>query len=136
MDTSHSRVMNAISEDTIRPYWLSYFREFNRGRVHEQLLELFDAWKARGNNRASLAKKLDRRPEQVTRWLSSPTNFEIDTVSDIALAMGYLPRLSFDPIDIMERPNNGPVAVAIEAGNGYLAKPATAGTAFLAAASQ
>jgi hypothetical protein len=100
--------MKAISEGEIQQYWVSYFREHYRGLVHDQILEAFDAWKRQGNNRATLAKKLGRRPEQVTRWLAAPSNFEIDTVSDIALAMGCLPTITLEPIDSQPANHNGP----------------------------
>jgi hypothetical protein len=34
-----------------------------------------------------LAKRIDRTPAQVTRWLSSPGNWTIDTISDLLLAI-------------------------------------------------
>ena len=38
--------------------------------------------------RADLARKLDKRPEQITRWLSAPGNWTFDTAAALALAMG------------------------------------------------
>lgn len=107
MATSHTQLMNAISEEEIQPFWVSYFREHFRGLVHDQLLEAFEAWKRQGNNRAILAKRLGRRPEQVTRWLAAPSNCEIDTVSDIALAMGFLPIMSLESIRNQPSNHNG-----------------------------
>jgi hypothetical protein len=35
-----------------------------------------------------LAELLAKDPSQITRWLSAPSNFELDTLSDILLALG------------------------------------------------
>jgi hypothetical protein len=35
-----------------------------------------------------LADLLGKDPSQITRWLSVPSNLELDTISDILLAMG------------------------------------------------
>lgn len=110
MATSPTQLMSAISEEEIQPFWVSYFREHFRGQLHDQILEAFEVWKQRGNNRATLAKKLGRRPEQITRWLAAPSNFEIDTVSDIALAMGLMPILSLEGIGMQSAQHNGPQA--------------------------
>ena len=108
MATSHSQLMNAISNEEIQPFWVAYFREHFRGLVHDQLLETFEVWKCQGNNRATLAKKLGRRPEQITRWLAAPSNCEIDTVSDIALAMGCMPKVTLESVDKQPALHNGP----------------------------
>lgn len=96
MTTLHPQLTNALSEETIPPFWVAYFRENFRSLVQDELLESFEALKRRGFSRAALARKLGRRPEQITRWLSAPNNMEIDTISDIALALGCVPRLSIE----------------------------------------
>ena len=97
--------MNAISADVIPVYWVSYFREYTRGMVHDELLETFDC--LRDRNRASIAKKLNKRPEQITRWLSAPSNLEMDTIADLALAMGCVPKVTFEPVKSLARNHNG-----------------------------
>jgi hypothetical protein len=52
-----------------------------------------------GYSRADFAKKIGRRPEQVTRWLSAPSNLEADTISDMSLGLGVIPKLVLEPID-------------------------------------
>lgn len=111
MTISQTQLDQALSEKEIKKFWLGYFQQKFREEVHEQLLELYDSVKsARGIARSDLAKKIGRRPEQVTRWLSSPTNLEIDTISDLALGLGVIPKLEFQPISILfseGKPNIG-----------------------------
>src|SRR5690348_2116197 len=93
------QLTNALSSEVLPKYWRSYFREYSRGMLHDQLLEMFESWKSQGFSRADLARKVDRRPEQITRWLAAPSNLEIDTISDMALAMGCVPKISFESVE-------------------------------------
>jgi hypothetical protein len=38
-------------------------------------------------SRADLARRIGRKPEQITRWLGAPGNWTIETVSDLLLAI-------------------------------------------------
>ncbi|KAB2940905.1 MAG: helix-turn-helix domain-containing protein [Hyphomicrobium sp.] len=99
MTTSQTQLDQALSEPQINKFWLGYFQEGFREEVHQQLLEIFETLKkSSGWTRSDLARKIGRRPEQVTRWLSAPTNLEIDTISDMALGMRVVPRLRFEPV--------------------------------------
>ncbi len=40
-----------------------------------------------GLTRSKLAKRLGKRPEQITRWLAAPGNLTLDTISDLLLTM-------------------------------------------------
>jgi hypothetical protein len=51
------------------------------------VMKEFDVYKARGGNKAKLARRLDKRPEQITRWLSEPGNLTFDTLSDLLLGL-------------------------------------------------
>ena len=116
--------MNAISSEIVPEYWVSYFREYSRGAVHDQLLEMFEGWKRNGHNKAGLAKKLERRPEQITRWLSAPSNLEIDTISDIALAMGCVPKITFESVEGLLRSQNGTTEVfRVDGPGGFVLRP-------------
>lgn len=97
MTTSLTQVMNALAENKIDKYWAEYFRENFRGEINDRLTEAFET---SGMNKADIARKLDRRPEQITRWLSAPSNLEADTISDIALAMGMKPVVRFESISL------------------------------------
>jgi DNA-binding phage protein len=100
MTISQTQLDQALSEPEIKKFWLGYFQENFRQEIQQQIIELFDFLKAKkGLTRADLARKIGRRPEQVTRWLSSPTNLESDTISDIALGMGMIPKLTFESVN-------------------------------------
>lgn len=96
MSISLTRVINALKEPKIGKYWIGYFRENFRGEINDQLLESFEVSDL---TKADIARKLDRRPEQITRWLLAPGNLESDTISDIALALGLVPRIRFEKIE-------------------------------------
>ena len=66
----------------------AYAREYFRNLIFQEILVAF---KASGMTRASLARRLGRKPEQITRWFSAPGNLEIDTISDLLMAMGKRP---------------------------------------------
>ncbi len=87
-----SRITSWISEirDSIRlePRHLGYFERKLRNDFHSAILKLFCERAAAGMTKADLARKLDKRPEQVTRWLSAPGNWTFDTAAALALAMG------------------------------------------------
>lgn len=73
---------------------LAYFRERLRNRLYDLVLtEFLEQEKTRNLTRADVARRIGRRPEQITRWFGAPGNWTIDTVSDLMLAMGAEPAL-------------------------------------------
>ena len=69
---------------------LGYFRARLKNRLHQVVLGEF--LKLGANERftkADLARRIDKKPEQITRFLGAPGNWTLDTVSDLLLAMGY-----------------------------------------------
>ena len=96
MTTSLTQVMSAIEETPIGKYWIGFFRENFRAEINDQLVE---ALESSGLTKADIARKLGKRPEQVTRWLSAPCNLETDTMSDLALSLGLRPRVHFERIE-------------------------------------
>jgi hypothetical protein len=87
---------DARSADTAIPVaMLAYFRGRFGNKIHELVLAEFAAQEREGKtSRAELARKIRRKPEQITRWLGSPGNWTLDTLSDLLLGMGLEPVVS------------------------------------------
>jgi hypothetical protein len=58
-----------LADDPIPLGKLAYFRERFRDRLYELVVEEF---LKSGMTRAELARRISRKPEQVTRWLGAP----------------------------------------------------------------
>lgn len=73
---------------------LDYFRARLKARLHAFILaEFLKLQQKTGFNKADLARRLGKRPEQITRWFANPGNMEIETVSDLLLGCGVEPRM-------------------------------------------
>lgn len=67
---------------------LAYFRERFRDRLYEMVVGEFLKRESSGEiSRAGLARRIGKRPEQITRWLGAPGNWTLETVSDLVLAI-------------------------------------------------
>jgi hypothetical protein len=78
---------------------LAYFRSRLNNRMHELVLNEFAAQEREGRTtRAELARRIRRKPEQITRWLGSPGNWTLETVSDLLLGMGMEPTFSLQSL--------------------------------------
>lgn len=105
-----SQLIPSSSEDQIPSTPLSdgmlaYFRARLSNRIHEIVLTEFVARESEGCiNRAELARRIRRKPEQITRWLGSPGNWTLDTVSDLLLGMGLEPALSLQNVTGTQTP--------------------------------
>jgi transcriptional regulator with XRE-family HTH domain len=67
----------------------AYYRKRQQNRVHGELAAYFADEAAAGRiTKSKLAERLGKDPAQITRWLSEASNLELDTISDILLAMG------------------------------------------------
>lgn len=94
-----------ISGVPIPPEKLGYFRGRFSNRLHELLLDLFVELERAGKiTRASLARRIGKAPEQITRWLGAPGNLTLDTVSDLFLGMGYEPAVAADNLSEQVEP--------------------------------
>lgn len=62
----------------------AYFGARARNRLYDFILAKFEV---SGLTKAALARRIGRRPEVVTRLLSSPGNWTIDTASDLLLGI-------------------------------------------------
>jgi hypothetical protein len=64
------------------------YRQRQKNRVFTELVSFFAEEAERsGMTKKDLADLLEKDPAQITRWLSAPSNFELDTLSDILLAL-------------------------------------------------
>lgn len=67
---------------------VAYYRQRQRNRVFTEIVSfLADEMQKRGITKKDLAVALGKDPAQITRLFSAPSNFELDTLSDILLAL-------------------------------------------------
>jgi hypothetical protein len=85
MPTSQTTTLSKPTDDERVPIGtLAYFQARNRARLYETVINEFE----RSNiSQATLARRLGKRPEVVSRFLAAPGNWEIDSVSDYLFAM-------------------------------------------------
>ena len=90
MNTSQKKpfLTEVLNGDKIPLGTLSYFRERFRDRLYDLVMEEFLKHDAEsGLTRADVARRIGRRPEQITRWFGAPGNWTLETVSDLLLAV-------------------------------------------------
>jgi DNA-binding phage protein len=71
----------------IPPKAIAYFQARLKNRLHELVLIEFMKLEKRGFTKADMARRIHKKPEQITRLLGAPGNWTLDTVSDLLLAM-------------------------------------------------
>jgi hypothetical protein len=97
MDTSPTSFLAEIldEKEKIPQHKLVYFRTRVRHRIYDLVVREFLRWqKDSGLTKKDLARRIDRQAAQITRWLSYPGNWTLDTVSDLLLAMRAEPEFS------------------------------------------
>jgi hypothetical protein len=87
-----SLINDALSDQPFAPDDLGYVLGLVRNRAHSCVLEKFvEAQDQHGLTKARIARKLNKRPEVVSRELTAPGNWTLDTYGSYLFAMGYLP---------------------------------------------
>lgn len=100
-----SFLSEVLSESPIRPGKKVYFRERLKSSFHETIVNLFREKRNSGEmTRAELARKIGKRPEQITRILNASGNLRLSTVSDVLLGLGYY--ADIQPIKLEEVSRN------------------------------
>jgi DNA-binding phage protein len=90
MTISRTTIFSEIlSAERISDGALVYLRQRLRNRLHNLVLEEFIKRENAGTlTKADLARRIGKRPEQITRWLGVSGNWTLDTISDLLAAMG------------------------------------------------
>jgi transcriptional regulator with XRE-family HTH domain len=79
---------NISKTNPMRRRDVAYYRQRQKNRVFTELVQFFaEEAERRGVTKKDLAAALSKDPSQITRWLSAPSNFELDTLSDLLLAL-------------------------------------------------
>jgi hypothetical protein len=66
-----------------------YYRQRSKNRLFEAITSFFaDAAEQRGITKRDIAEFLKRDPALITRWLTTPSNLTLDTISDLLLSLG------------------------------------------------
>jgi hypothetical protein len=86
-----SEVLEGLKGKEIPRSRLVYLRARLRNRIYNLVVSEFQR---QHGKKADLASRIGRDPAQITRWLSSPSNWTLDTISDLMAAMGTEPGLS------------------------------------------
>lgn len=85
MNTSPNSTLSEPSGSDRVPIWtLGYFRVRNKQRIYSLVVNEF---KRSGLSQADLARRLGKKPDIVCRWLAAPTNWTLNSISDLLFAI-------------------------------------------------
>jgi len=65
----------------------AYFQARLRNRLFNFVLSKFGEEQKKGLTQAALARRIGKKPDVVNRWLGSPSNLTLDTLSDLLLGI-------------------------------------------------
>lgn len=105
MPTSPTSFLSEILEGTRIPIGKrAYFQERLRNRVYDMIVaEFLRLSEKTGLTQKKLSERVGRGPDQVNRWMSSPGNWTLDTVSDLLLGIAGA-ELEIAIMPLAERP--------------------------------
>jgi hypothetical protein len=107
----------------ISPRELFYHRERLRNRVFDCVLKaLAERVRLGQTNKATIAKRLGKDPAQVNRWLGGPSNWTIDTISDLMLSLEAELRLDHYPYEDAPKVNFKHYLAVLDIGHGATSK--------------
>jgi DNA-binding phage protein len=96
-----------LEDAELSPAILGYFHAMSQDEAHDLILELFDRLSREKNiTKAFIARRLHKQPEQVTRWLSAPGNWTMDTFTNLAVALGHKPKLGLESLEAVSQNND------------------------------
>jgi DNA-binding phage protein len=96
-----SYLSEILSGDKIPVGKRAYFQERLKNTFYQIIVQIFQKKEAAGEiTRSGLAKRIGKRPEQITRLLGASGNMRLDTVSDLLLGLGY--EADIKPVELRE----------------------------------
>lgn len=107
----HGTTPFCLGDDPIPLEILAYYRADLSDQLRELIWQKYTEQKKiePGLTQAKIARRLDRRPEQIHRWFTTRGNLQSDTVSDLLLAIaGYVPVLDAKVPSRSENPKPEP----------------------------
>jgi choline dehydrogenase-like flavoprotein len=102
MTTSHQTpfLAEVLNASEVPEEHLEYFRSRLKMRLYSMIQNVFRSLQSeKGFSKAMLAKRLGKDPALITRWMNSPGNLEVSTISDLLLAMGREPILGVQDLE-------------------------------------